>query len=124
MKPFTNMQTILPAHIQMYMRQLAIVHYGSLQATYEDMVAKFIMVRPWEASPALEWREAPVRTDAGCSIANISLSYGLAEKVNKTLEEINDKQYVGFEKYGITIKAFLYTAIYWWVTYIYPQRKA
>jgi hypothetical protein len=118
---FVNMQTVLPGHVQTYLRQLAIVHYGSLQHVYEDMVIKFIKVQPWAAKPPLDWREAPMRTSAGCTVANVTLSTGLAEMVDQTLEDINTVQYPGHERYGITRKTFLYTAIYWWVTYIYPQ---
>lgn len=122
MKQFETMQTGLPKHIQVYMRQLGLIHYGSLQAVYEDMVTKFLKVRPWEANPPLAWREAPTRYGpAGCSVANVPLSVGLAERVCKTLEEINDKHYPGHARRGITRRTFLYTAVYWWVTFVYPQ---
>lgn len=118
------MQTGLPRHIQVYLKQLGIVHYGSLQAVYEDMVTKFLNVKPWAANPPLDWREAPTRQgSAGCTVANVALSVGLTERMRKELEEINDKRWPGHEKYGITIKTFLYTAVYWWVTFVYPQNR-
>ena len=121
MEQFVNMQTVLPGHIQTYLRQLAIVHYGSLQFVYEDMVRKFLVVQPWAAKPPLAWREAPVRNDAGCAVANVTLTAELARQVDEILEDINAAAHPGHGRYGITRKTFLYTAIYWWVTYIYPQ---
>lgn len=124
-KQFVIMQTSLPGQIQVYLRQLGLVHYGSLHAVYEDMVSKFLAVRPWEANPPLAWREAPVRHGAaGCSVANVAISPGLAERLVKALEEINDKHWAGHERRGITRKTFLYTAVYWWVTFVYPQGKS
>lgn len=120
--PFVTMQTGLPSHIQTYLRQLGLVHYGSLQAVYEDMVTKFLALKPWAANPPLAWREAPTRySAAGCSVANAPLTVGLAAQVEEALEDINCQVWPGHERRGITRKTFLYTAVYWWVTYVYPQ---
>lgn len=121
MKQFVVMQTGLPGHIQTYLKQLGLVHYGSLQAVYEDMVSKFLTVRPWAAAHPLAWRAAPTRFGvAGCAVANVALSIPLAAKVDETLEEINRQEYPGHSR-GITRKTFLYTAVYWWITFVYPQ---
>jgi hypothetical protein len=88
------------------------------------MIRKFLKMQPWAANPPLAWREAPTRHSAGCSVANVQLPVELAEEVTKALEEINDKQWEGHERRGITNKTFLYTAVYWWVTYVYPQSQA
>lgn len=116
-----NLQTVLPTHIQTYMRQLALVHYGSLQHVYEDMVVKFIQVGPWAASPPYPWREAPMRNEPGCTVANVTLSADTAKLVADTIEDINNSSDATRGRYGITRKTFLYTAIMWWVTYIYPK---
>lgn len=123
MEPLVNMQTVLPDHVLTYLRQLAIVHYGSLQAVYEDMVIKFIKVTPWSSTPPLPWRDAPMRNSAGCTVANVTVSKETADKLDDALLEINKSSYPGHERYGITRKTFLYTAIFWWVTYIYPQQR-
>lgn len=116
-----NMQTVLPAHIQTYLRQLAIVHYTSLHLMYDDMAKKFIQVGPWAATPPLPWREAPMRDGPGCSVANVTLSKSVALQVDEILVDINNPRPQGFERYGVTRKTFLYTAIMWWITYIYPK---
>ncbi|MGS0741119.1 hypothetical protein ACVBEF_04665 [Glaciimonas sp. GG7] len=121
MERFENMQTVLPGHVQMYLRQLAIVHYGSLHLLYDDMVKKFINVGPWAAKPPLPWREAPMRNGPGCTVSNVTLSSDIAMMVDQILEDINNVEYPGYKRYGITRKTFLYTAVMWWVTYIYPR---
>ena len=119
-----TMQTGLPDHIQRYLRQLGLVHYGSLGAVYEDMVSKFLVIKPWAAARPLAWREAPTRYGAaGCAVANVKLSNALAAKVVDELEEINKNVWPGHESRGITRKTFLYTAVYWWVTFVYPQPR-
>lgn len=123
MKLLENMQTVLPEHVHTYLRQLAIVHYGSLQSVYEDMVQKFLHAKPWDASPALAWREAPMRDGAGCTVANISLTIDLAQRLDETLKEINTLHHRQCGQYGLTKKTFLYTAVFWWTTYIYPNQK-
>lgn len=126
MSRFVTMQTSLPAHVQVHLRQLGVVHYGSLQAVYEDMVNKFLRIKPWEAESPLAWRGAPSRqgmASAGCSVANVALSEELAERVEQALKEINLGTWKGHESRGITRKTFLYTAVYWWVTYVYPQGR-
>lgn len=117
-------QTVLPEHWQVYLRQLGVTYYKSLVAEYDDMLTKFLRQRPWEAERPLPWREAPSRSKMpGCSVANVPMSEAIAAELDKALEEINDRTWRGFENSKITYRVFLYTAVYWWVTYVYPQRR-
>lgn len=125
MSNFVTLQTTLPAHFQVYLRQLGVVHYKYLHAVHEDMVNKFLRAKPWEAEFPLPWRGAPSRygvSSAGCSVANVALTKELAERVEEVLKELNLMTWKGHESRGITRKTFLYTAVYWWVTYVYPQK--
>jgi hypothetical protein len=110
--------TRCPAQIYTYLKGISPFLYGSLTEMFEDMMTKFMLERPWEHG--LHWRKPKTATTfangetgkTGWEQVNMQLPPSLAEQVTKTATEC-----------GISNAAFCYTAIFWWVQYIYPPEK-
>jgi hypothetical protein len=113
-------QTRCPAQIIVYMKSLAMLKYGTLLQMHEDMLQKFIKSEPWAASPPLNWRKPrSAQTTGGEGVAqtgwktfNVQLSAALKDEVTRRSSEL-----------GVSASSFVYTAIYWWVAYIWPPSK-
>lgn len=118
LNPNTTFQTTLPGHLHVYLKQIAVAHYGTLQNECEDMVAKFIRMAPWAANPPLPWRDAPSRGTPGCKVVNLSISKELGEQMLNLIEDIDKSS-----EARVSQKTFLYTAVYWWVVHVYNRRS-
>jgi len=110
--------TRCPAQIYTYLKGIAPFLYGSLTEMFEDMMTRFTNERPWEHG--LHWRKPKTATTfaggeqgrTGWEQVNMQLPPTLADLVTKTSNEC-----------GVSNAAFCYTAIFWWVQYIYPPEK-
>jgi hypothetical protein len=112
-------QTRCPAQIIVYMKSLAMLKYGTLLQMHEDMLLKFIKSEPWAASPPLNWRKPrSAQTTGSDGVAqtgwktfNVQLSAALKDEVTRRSSDL-----------GVSASSFVYTAIYWWVAYIWPPK--
>jgi hypothetical protein len=110
--------TRCPAQIYTYLKGIAPFLYASLTEMFEDMMTRFVNERPWEHG--LHWRKPKTATTfaggeqgrTGWEQVNMQLPPKLADLLTKTSTEC-----------GVSNAAFCYTAIFWWVQYIYPPEK-
>jgi len=124
-----NTQTSVPKNIAIYVKLLAIEHYGSLNVMYTDILIKFLSISPWKANPPLPWRMAKVHSpafnkgklvsDASWVPMNMMLPAKLVNDIKAELILINATS----EK-NVSLRTFLYTAIFWWCTYVMPSKKS
>lgn len=110
--------TRCPTQIYTYLKGITPFLYPSLTDMFADMLTRFIAERPWEHG--LHWRKPKtamtlangVSGKTGWEQVNIQLLPTLAQQVATTAEAC-----------GVSAAAFCYTAIFWWVQYIYPPEK-
>lgn len=123
MKLISDIQVELSCTDLSYIQRIAMLHYGSLDAEYEDMLRKFIHLSPWTAWPPLEWRTPPDRLDSSTIIERPNLTAGLRECITDTIQCVNSISQRTLDFKPLTESTFIYTAIVWWTTYVYPQRS-
>ncbi len=107
-----------PAQIYTYLKGITPFLYPSLTRMFEDMLRRFVAERPWENG--LHWRRPKTATTiargalgkTGWEQLNIQLPQELAEQVRQTAKVC-----------GVSSACLCYTAIFWWVQYIYPPAK-
>ncbi|TCK31789.1 hypothetical protein B0G84_8843 [Paraburkholderia sp. BL8N3] len=110
--------TRCPAHIYTYLKGITPFLYPSLTAMFEDMIGRFLNEQPWEHG--LHWRKPKTAMTyangmagtTGWSQVNIQLTPELKERVTTTAEMC-----------GVSNACLCYTAIFWWVQFIYPPAK-
>lgn len=110
--------TRCPTQIYTYLKGITPFLYPSLTEMFEDMIKRFLAERPWEQG--LHWRKPKTAMTfangtigkTGWEQVNMQLPPALAEQVASTASEC-----------GVSSAALCYTAIYWWVQYIYPPEK-
>lgn len=110
--------TRCPAHIYTYLKGITPFLYSSLTAMFEDMIGRFLNEQPWEHG--LHWRKPKTAMTyangmagtTGWSQVNIQLTPELKERVTTTAEMC-----------GVSNACLCYTAIFWWVQFIYPPSK-
>lgn len=120
MTPTIDIQVELPAATLAYLKQLAILHYGTIENLYADMFKKFIKVSPWTAWPPLTWRQPPTALDVNTVIISPMITEDLHEHITAVIDDINviNRHTVNHEL--ITKPVFIYTAIVWWTKFVYP----
>lgn len=112
-------QTRCPAQIITYLKSLAMLKYGTLLLMHDDMLKKFIASEPWAKNPPLNWRKPrAAHTTSGNAVAqtgwktfNVQVSAELKEEITRRASELD-----------VSASSFVYTAIYWWVAYIWPPK--
>jgi hypothetical protein len=123
-RPRTRMEVLkpvptrCPAQIYTYLKGITPFLYQSLTAMFEDMIRRFLKERPWEHG--LHWRKPKTAMTYANGMAgttgwvqvNIQLPQELAESVAKVASVC-----------GVSNACLCYTAIFWWVQYIYPPGK-
>lgn len=110
--------TRCPAHIYTYLKGITPFLYPSLTAMFEDMISRFLKEQPWEHG--LHWRKPKTAMTyangmagtTGWSQVNIQLTPQLKEQVTQVAGVC-----------GVSNACLCYTAIFWWVQYIYPPAK-
>ncbi|MGP8437791.1 hypothetical protein ACT2FY_38870 [Paraburkholderia fungorum] len=110
--------TRCPAHIYTYLKGITPFLYTSLTAMFEDMIGRFLSEQPWEHG--LHWRKPKTAMTyangmtgtTGWSQVNIQLTPELKERVTATADMC-----------GVSNACLCYTAIFWWVQFIYPPAK-
>lgn len=116
-------QVELAAATQSYLSQLAILHYGSLEKEFDDLVDKFIKSAPWSDWPPLGWKTPPLRGEHDAVRAHISLPDDLIEVMMDTIDHINIINRHTLDPIKVTPRIFLHTAIYWWTKFVYPHHQ-
>ncbi|MFX1767973.1 hypothetical protein PWP93_36500 [Paraburkholderia sp. A1RI-2L] len=112
-------QTRCPAQIITYLKSLAMLKYGTLLQMHDDLLKKFIASEPWAKTPPLNWRKPrAAQTTSGEAISqtgwktfNVQVSPAMKEQIMRLSSELD-----------VSASSFVYTAIYWWVAYIYPPK--
>jgi hypothetical protein len=93
------------------------------------MLEGFLAYAPWKANPPLAWRVARTHgnaqhsrkaSDIGWVPMNIMLPQELADRIKDSIEAINMN--ASEEGRKLSLRTFLYTAIYWWCTSVYPYQ--
>jgi hypothetical protein len=110
--------TRCPSHIYTYLRGITPFLYPSLTAMFEDMITRFLNEQPWEHG--LHWRKPKTAMTyakgmagtTGWSQVNIQLPPELKERVTNVASIC-----------GVSNACLCYTAIFWWVQFIYPPGK-
>ena len=123
-------QTSVPDWLMTYCSQLADVHYSrKLRQMYVHMLEGFLAYAPWKANPPLAWRVAKTHgttqhlrnsSDIGWVPMNMMLPQELAGRIKNAIEVINANASEKGRK--LSLRTFLYTAIYWWCTSVYPYQ--
>jgi len=115
MKP---VPTRCPEPIYTYLKGISPFLGPSLTGMFNTMLTRFIDERPWEHG--LHWRKPKTAMTyaggktgrTGWEQVNIQLTPDLAERVSETAVQC-----------GVSKACFCYTAMFWWVQYIYPPNK-
>ncbi|ACT52123.1 hypothetical protein [Methylovorus glucosotrophus] len=110
-------QTRIPEPMYRYCKVVQSIRYPSLTEMFEDMLIRFDTERPWEhgllwrqPKSAISYHDADaMRT--GWKQININLKKDLKSKIITTCKTLN-----------ISMSAYSYTALYWWIQYVYPQK--
>ncbi|WP_304350892.1 hypothetical protein [Comamonas testosteroni] len=126
-----NAQTSVPDWLMTYCRQLADVHYQrKLNVMYVHMLESFLAYEPWKATPPYKWRVAKIhptgktginKRDAGSGWfpMNMVLPTKLVDQVRAAIEVVNANPTSELTR-SLSLRTFLYTAVCWWTTYVYP----
>lgn len=128
---FAPAQTSVPNWLMTYLHQLADVHYGrKLNKMHVHMLESFLVYQPWKAHPPLDWRIAKSHRTraAGWVPMNMILPTELVDRMKHIIEGINEGEsarILGGEsstlpRAVLSLRTFMYTAIYWWCTAVFP----
>lgn len=129
MTKFVPAQTSVPEWLMTYCRQLADVHYSrKLNRMYVHMLQGFLAYEPWKATPPFAWRVARIHrssglqprkgSDLGWVPMNMMIPAELADQIKHRIEAVNTNS-PDLERV-LSLRTFLYTAICWWCTSVYP----
>ncbi|KMY85167.1 hypothetical protein BUMB_02034 [Candidatus Paraburkholderia calva] len=107
--------TRCPVHIYTYLKSITPFLSPSLTAMFEDMIGRFLNEQPWKHG--LHWHKPKTAMTyangmagtTGWSQVNIQLTPELKERVTATADMC-----------GVSNACLCYTAIFWWVQFIYP----
>ncbi|QOT82259.1 hypothetical protein [Cupriavidus basilensis] len=99
------------------MKMIAPLEWRSLTGMFQDMMTRFLATEPWKHG--LLWRKPRtaltfqdgVAGRTGWEQVNIQLPPELAEQVEHAARGV-----------GVSKAAFCYTAMFWWIQYIYPPK--
>ncbi|MEB0137679.1 MULTISPECIES: hypothetical protein [unclassified Undibacterium] len=110
--------TRCPTQIYTYLKGITPFLYPSLTVMFESMMRRFLDERPWEHG--LHWR----KPKTSMSFAGGATGKTGWEQVNIQLpQELALALALTADSCSISNAAFCYTAIFWWVQYIYPPAK-
>jgi hypothetical protein len=107
--------TRCPTPVYVYLKGITPFQYPSLTAMFADMLARFMKEKPW--LHGLQWRKPKTAISlagnkmnaTGWEQINISVTEDQAAAVEQTAAQC-----------GVSKACFCYTAIFWWVTYVFP----
>ena len=110
--------TRCPGTIYVYLKGITPFRYPSLTAMFADMLRRFIDEKPWEHGMHFR-KPKTILAHAGSTAAttgweqvNILLSPEVAAEVKNVANAC-----------GQSKAAFCYTAIFWWVSYVFPPAQ-
>lgn len=118
---FEQLQTVptrCPSQIYTYLKGITPFLYPSLTQMFEDMLRRFFADRPWEHG--LHWRKPKTALmvsgktvgQTGWMQVNMRIPEELVTQVHQTAHTC-----------GISNACLCYTAVFWWVQYVYPPVK-
>ena len=122
-----NAQTSVPDWLMTYCRQLADVHYQrKLNVMYVHMLESFLAYEPWKATPPHQWRVAKIHptgkgndSGSGWIPMNMVLPTSLIDQAKAAIEAVNSNPSPELKR-SLSLRTFLYTAVCWWTSYVYP----
>lgn len=111
-------QTRIPEPMYRYCKVVQSIRYPSLTEMFEDMLLRFHNEKPW--NHGLLWRQP-----------KSALTYKAADssrtgwkQININLKkELKDNIVITCRNNGLSMSTYTYTALYWWIEYVYPQKK-
>lgn len=123
---FNELKTIptrCPEHMYLYLKSLYPQRWASLTGMYDDMFRQFIAERPWEHG--LVWRKpkatlvhvGSLENRTGWVQVNIQVDINLSKAAEKVAEALTN------EGARVSMAMFAYTAIFWWVQYVFPPLR-
>lgn len=119
--------TRLPRRLQRYMKMIANLRYGTLQAMHTEMFNAFLLEKPWITS-GLKWRETRAltgknkvgRSRFGTSIAEATgweqVNFNISPELSAQIDALAIDE-------GVSPSAVRYTACYWWAWYVWPPQQ-
>lgn len=113
-----TVSTRCPGTIYTYLKGITPFRYPSLTEMFADMLRRFMDEKPWEHGLVFRKPKTPTAQSGvgmgttGWEQVNILLTPDLAAEVEKTALDC-----------GQSRAAFCYTAIFWWVQYVFPPAK-
>lgn len=115
--PMKVVQTRVPVPMYKYCKMVQALRFHSLTAMFADMVMQFRKEKPWEHG--LYWR----RPKAAVTYRDETLGKTGWTQINIHLDEKvkNDVELL-CKSLDISMATFCYTAIYWWIEYVYPNK--
>ena len=114
-----------------YCRQISDVHFGrKLNRMYIYMLQGFLTYEPWKANPPFKWRVAKVHGSSSHSMRkgaylgwvpmNMMIPTEVYDQIKHVIEVVNTN---GTDlTRQLSLRTFLYTAICWWCTSVYPYK--
>lgn len=113
-----TIQTRAPARMLKYCQILRTLKFDSLMDMFEKMLREFDKEKPWEHG--LKWRhprssKAQAKDEirmTGWEPVNINIEASFKEEISNRCKVM-----------GVSMATYCYTAIYWWVQYVYPPEK-
>ena len=111
--PMENIQTRVPKAVRKYLRILAAARNQSQAMMFDEMMQMFLDERPWQQAEFVFLKPKTKRTlkkggsddeDLNWCLLNVNLCYETAIKVKETTDNL-----------GVSLAAFTFTAIHWWI---------
>jgi hypothetical protein len=112
----------MPSRLHRYMKSIASIKYGTLQAMHAEMLNAFLLEKPW-LTAGIRWRETRGLTGKGGERSGFLRDSEVTgwEQVNFV---IPPKLYASVEalaaEQGVSTSSVFYTASYWWVWFVFP----
>lgn len=119
MEDLIRKQTRIQEPMRRYLRALSELRFDSMINMFDRMLEQFIEEKPWEHG--LQWKRPSSaiqvvqgdRLPTAWKLINIDVRPALAERIQNSATTN-----------GCTEAVFLYTAIHWWVQYMYPPKTS
>lgn len=107
--------TRCPAPVLIYLKGITPFRYPSMTAMFADMLARFSAEKPWQHG--LLWR----KPKTAVSLAGKKVGATGWEQLNISLIPEQAEEVAAMaDKCGVSKACYCYTAIFWWVTYVFP----
>jgi hypothetical protein len=111
-QPLALMQTRVPEAMRDYLKAVAAYRYKTLMNMHDVLFRQFMQERPFEKGLHFRKPRTADGTTGWCQM-NLLLPEDLVELLKAEAETL-----------GISLATYLFTALYWWATYMHPPATA